>query len=151
MRTLSPLSGAVSAYTIDRTQYASMTPTANTWDVTTNPLSITVSVPLGEKWMYSITYGAYVAGPNAPVYQIFVGLVFTGAFSYAAPVNEGANMPFRWVFGIGGAGDNTYFDQSGTVIIPGGITKINFAHSRDAGAVTLEDRRIMANPIYQIS
>lgn len=151
MRTFSPILQASSAYAVDRAQYASLTPTVNTWDYTTNAFSASITVPAGEKWLTNVTYGSYVAGPNAPMYQCFVGIVFTGAFSYVPPVNVAQQTPFCWSWGIAAAGDNTYFDQSGTVILPSGTTKINFAYTRDAGAITLEDRRLMVNPIYSIS
>ena len=145
------MQGAQTRYTVDRTQYASLAPTLNTWDYTTNPLYVAVHVPAGERWVTSVTFGAYVVGPNAPTYQIFVGLVFTGAYSYRSPVNAAQDGMFYWRWGIGAAGDNTYFDQTGTVVLPSGTTRINFAYGRDAGAITLEDRRITANPIYRIS
>lgn len=145
MRALFPILASTrqSYYNGDTATYASLTPTVNTWDDTTNRLGFQIHVPAGERWLTHFDLASYIAGPNIPTYQTAFGLVLKGATRYE-PSRWGG--PGSYWHGVATQGDAAWGACSIPLWLNPGITVCNFAVARDAGAVTVMRREIRASP-----
>jgi hypothetical protein len=133
----------------DETNRASLVPTVGTWDITTVPLTVPVSVPVGERWLCQVNMQSYIQGPNVPSYQCAFGIVLTGATVFQPP-SITQTTPWSYHLGIATAGDAAWGFVSACMWFSPGYTTVNFAHGRDAGAVTLAHRRMSVLPMLSM-
>jgi hypothetical protein len=133
----------------DETNHASLTPTVGTWDWTTVPLALPVNVPQGERWLCQVNLQSFIAGPNVPSYQCAFAIVLTGATVFQPP-SVTQTTPWSYHLGIATAGDAAWGFVSAPMWFNAGQTIVNFAHGRDAGAVTLAHRKMSVLPMMSM-
>lgn len=146
MRSIFPLLPFTYYQSADGTLFTGLVPTANTPDITSNPLNFTIHVPPAERWLVNFNLSSWIQGPNAPSYQCGFGLVLRGATVFTPPtVTSGA--PWWYWLGIATAGDQAWGQCNPMMWLNPGETICHFGYGRDAGAVSLQRRRITAQPL----
>lgn len=143
MRSIYPLTNPQQYVNGSSGTLTGLTPTVNTWDYTSNPLTFSIHVPQGERWLTHFHIESYIQGPNAPTYQTAFGIVLRGSTSYSPALWGG---PGSYWHPINTAGDAAWGSTSIPIWLNPGITVCHFGYARDAGAVTLMRRLIQGLP-----